>query len=392
MMILPVIIILCLHKGLLIASNCREPKFLSSTIGGQVTLSMDNSEFRSIFWLTPDGTFLAKTSPGQPAQIREAEYEGRLKAAADGSLIIMNLLRKDQNQYTANVQTISSGQCLQRFHLRVLDALSVESCAERTNISSEEGMEVTLPVNQNKFESITWVTIRNLVHFAVTKPGQPVVIQDPRHQGRLNATANGSLIITGLTREDQGTYGAYLVTPTSQQCAQLYNLRVTIAPSVESCAGQTNISSEEGTEVILPVDQTGFESITWITVRDLVHFAVTKPRQPVVTQDPQYKGRLNATANGSLIITGLTREDQGTYGAFVVTPTSQHCAQLYNLRVTEFNQMQTLKYYTAENTIRLVISGCVFLIGCFLFTYHMKTEVMSSSTNTGEHWRCAKVL
>ncbi|XP_073466611.1 uncharacterized protein [Aquarana catesbeiana] len=284
-MILPVIIFLCIHKGLLGKSICGEPKNLSSTIGGQVTLSMDKAEFNSINWLTPNGKFLAQTSPGEPVEIEEAEYEGKLKATVNGSLIIMNLTREDENQYTANVQTISSSQCLQRFHLRVFDALSVESCSGQTNIFSEEGAEVTLPVNQTGFESIIWVTARDLVHFAVTEPGQPVVIQDPRYQGRLNATANGFLIITGLTREDQGTYGAYVVTPTSQQCVQLYNLRV-----------------------------------------------------------------------------------------------------------TGFYQEKTRMDYTTVNTIRLAISGCVLLITCFVLTHHMKTEVMSPSTDTHEHRRCSKVL
>ncbi|XP_040187966.1 pregnancy-specific beta-1-glycoprotein 9-like [Rana temporaria] len=392
MLILPVLIIFFPHNGLLDKPVCGESKFLSSTIEGQVTLSIDKTiEFKYINWLTTDGKFLAKTSTGKPAQIRQAEYEGRLKATADGSLVIMKLTREDENQYIANVQTIASGQCLQRFHLRVFDALSTESCAGQTNISSEEGTEVTLPVNQTGFVSITWVTLWDLVHFAVTKPGQPV-IQDPRYQGRLHATSNGALIIAGLTREDQGTYGAYVVTATSQQCAQLYNLRVTGTLSVESCSGQTNISSEEGTEVTLPVNQTGFVSVTWVTLWDLVHFAVTEPGQPVVIQDPRYKGRLNATANGTLIIAGLTREDQGTYGAYVVTPTSQQCAQLYNLRVTGFYQEKTRMDYTTENTIRLAISGCVLLITCFVLIHHMKTEVMSPSTDTHEHRRCTKVL
>ncbi|PIO33117.1 hypothetical protein AB205_0136190 [Aquarana catesbeiana] len=132
--------------------------------------------------------------------------------------------------------------------------------------------------------------------------------------------------------------------------------------------------------------------MTWVTVWDLVHFAVTKPRQAVVIQDSRYQRRLNATANGSLIIAKLTREDQGTYGTYVVTPTSQQCVQLYNLRVTGFSQTKTRMDYTTVNTIRLAISGCVLLITCFVLSHHMKTEVMSPSTDTHEHRRCTKVL
>lgn len=97
---------------------CGESKFLSSTIGGQVTLSIEKMEFSFIYWLSTE-KFLAKTSPGEPVEIRHTDYNGRLKATADGSLIIMNMTRGDQNQYTANVQRIPSGQCRQEFNLRV---------------------------------------------------------------------------------------------------------------------------------------------------------------------------------------------------------------------------------------------------------------------------------
>ncbi|XP_072284657.1 uncharacterized protein [Pyxicephalus adspersus] len=224
--VLPVIIILTLHKGLLGEISCGENQFLSGTIGGQVTLSLDEINFLYIYWATPN-KFVAETLPGEGVGIQNNEYEGRLSATAKGSLIIKNLTREDQDQYTANVQMDTSVQCLLRFDLRVFGPMSVKSCAGQTNITSVEGGEVTLPVNQTGLESITWMTLRDLVHLAVTKPGKSVLIQDARYAKRLKVTANGSLIITGLAREDQGIYGTYAVTSTSHKCAQLYNLRVT---------------------------------------------------------------------------------------------------------------------------------------------------------------------
>ncbi|XP_073465142.1 uncharacterized protein [Aquarana catesbeiana] len=287
--------------------TCGE-KQVSGTIGGRVTLRVDVADIEYISWVaaTTSIQFLAKTEPGKPVVTRHSAYIGRVKATADGSLIITSLTRKDEGQFTANVQRFELGQCLLKFHLRVFGVLN-ESCAEWINVSGVKGGEATLPLDLTGFTSITWVTVNDLVHFAVTELGKPVLIQDDQYKGRLNVTTNGSLIITGLTKKDQGTYGSYTVTPTSLQCAQLYNL----------------------------------------TVLD------TQSRDSYVTHAASV---------------GKEFTSQG------------------------FTQMQTRVDYTTENTIRLVISGCVLLIACCVFTHHMKTEVMSPSTNTQRHWRSTRVL
>ncbi|XP_073466567.1 uncharacterized protein [Aquarana catesbeiana] len=285
-----------LQKG----ETCGE-KNMSGTIGGRVTLHVDLADIEYISWVAsnPDVKFLAKTEPGKPAATRHPAYIGRAKATADGSLVIISLTKEDQGQYVANVQRFKLGQCLQKFNLRVFGVSSAESCAEWINVSGVEGGEATLPLDLTGFTSITWVTFNDLVHFAVTEPGKPIVIQDDRYKGRLNVTTNGSLIISGLTREDQGTYGSYTLAPTSLQCAQLYNFTVLGTQSLDS----------------------------------YVTHAASGKEFTVYT-------------------------DQG------------------------FAEMQTPVDYTTENTIRLAISGCVLLIACLILTHHIKTEVMSPSTNT----------
>ncbi|XP_077320279.1 uncharacterized protein LOC143942762 [Lithobates pipiens] len=290
-----------LQKG----ETCGQ-KNTSGTIGGRVTLHVDLADIEYISWVAanPDIKFLAKTEPGKPVATRHPAYIGRVKATADGSLVIISLTKEDQGQYTANVQRFKFGQCLQTFNLRVFGVSSAESCTKWINVSGVEGGEATLLLDLTGFTSITWVTVNDLVHFAVTEPGKPVVILDDRYKGRLNVTTNGSLIITGLTREDQGTYGSYAVAQTSLQCAQLYNFTVLGTLSQDSYA--THAAS--GEEFTLHTGQ------------------------------------------------GIA-------------------------------QMQTPVDYTTENTIRLVISGCVLLIACLILTHHMKTEVMSPSTNTRRHRR-----
>lgn len=98
------------------------------------------------------------------------------------------------------------------------------SCGEERNVGGVEGGEVTLHVDHTGFRTITWVTLKNVDVIATTEPGK--VIKDITHhyKGRLTATSNGSLVITNLTREDQGLYKANILR--SSQCIQMYNLTV----------------------------------------------------------------------------------------------------------------------------------------------------------------------
>ncbi|XP_071970973.1 uncharacterized protein [Engystomops pustulosus] len=59
---------------------------------------------------------------------------------------------------------------------------------------------------------------------AVTKPGNIIENIVKPYRGRLKATSDGSLVITNLTGEDQGSYKANI--RTTKQCTQVYNLTV----------------------------------------------------------------------------------------------------------------------------------------------------------------------
>lgn len=73
---------------------------------------------------------------------------------------------------------------------------------------------------------ITWTITSNYHQFAATIPGEPIDIRDYKYKGRLNTTANGSLIIDKLTREDQRTYTASILRHGSGVCNNFYNLTV----------------------------------------------------------------------------------------------------------------------------------------------------------------------
>ncbi|XP_075048698.1 uncharacterized protein LOC142108751 [Mixophyes fleayi] len=112
------------------------------------------------------------------------------------------------------------------------------SCGERRNVSGIEGGDVTLPVDQTDIRDISWVT--DMRPIATTEPGKPVAVRGKFHKGRLDVTADGSLIITNLSREDQGIYSANILRQTSEQCTQLYDLMVCDGPPSSASTVQSN--------------------------------------------------------------------------------------------------------------------------------------------------------
>lgn len=85
---------------------------------------------------------------------------------------------------------------------------------------------MVLPVQHMEVKDITWMTHSDKNIFATTEPGKSAIIRNLFYNGRLNATADGSLIITRLIREDQRIYKGSILRRTSGQCAQFYNLTV----------------------------------------------------------------------------------------------------------------------------------------------------------------------
>nr|DBA13971.1 TPA: hypothetical protein GDO54_004995 [Pyxicephalus adspersus] len=92
----------------------------------------------------------------------------------------------------------------------ILDVNTKELCAER-NITGAVGGDITFHVSHTGVRTIAW----NFVgieegSIATTIPGQPPDILNNQLEGRLSSTSDGSLTITKLKQEDQGTYRAQL--------------------------------------------------------------------------------------------------------------------------------------------------------------------------------------
>ncbi|XP_069807537.1 T-lymphocyte surface antigen Ly-9-like isoform X2 [Dendropsophus ebraccatus] len=102
------------------------------------------------------------------------------------------------------------------------DVSSESPCGERRNVTGEMGGAVTLYTDYTGIRDITWVRDHNAI--AVTQPGDVADIINSSYRGRLSATRDGSLVITNLTREDQGYYMANILR--ASQCIQEYYLTV----------------------------------------------------------------------------------------------------------------------------------------------------------------------
>ncbi|XP_044128695.1 uncharacterized protein LOC122922222 isoform X2 [Bufo gargarizans] len=137
-----------------------------------------------------------------------------------------------------------------------------ETCGDTRHVESNVGGEVMLPVQQTEIQDITWMSSRDKNIFAVTEPGKPVVIRSMFYNGRINVTDNGTLIITKLTREDQGIYKGSVLRRISGQCAQFYNL--TVYEQVFSSSPSTTSPIRISTEAM--TTKSSKQVTVWITI------------------------------------------------------------------------------------------------------------------------------
>ncbi|KAM3918708.1 uncharacterized protein RB166_013483 isoform 2-T2 [Leptodactylus fuscus] len=121
--------------------------------------------------------------------------------------------------------------------------LSTSSCGESRDVTGVVGGEVTLHVDRAGIRDISWVTQRNTKMIAVTKPGNVIGDVTRSYKGRLNTTYDGSLVITNLTTEDQGSYIASIMG--SKQCIQMYNVTVYAGPLPSPFSPSHNFTADD---------------------------------------------------------------------------------------------------------------------------------------------------
>ncbi|XP_077335225.1 uncharacterized protein LOC143981304, partial [Lithobates pipiens] len=152
------------HPAMFEANQCGgESRRVFSVPGEDVTLPAGYGANTAIIWVKLDDgldkTAIAETEPGKPVLIKKDRYNGRLKAAADGSLIIINVTGFQSGHYGAFIERQQSLQCVQDYHLFVYYVHSIPACGEKIAVSGIEGGEVTLPVVQTDIREVTWSTL-----------------------------------------------------------------------------------------------------------------------------------------------------------------------------------------------------------------------------------------
>ncbi|XP_077319491.1 uncharacterized protein LOC143942056 [Lithobates pipiens] len=356
------------------ANQCgEESRHVFSVLGEDVTLPAGYGANTAIIWVKLDDrldkTAIAETEPGKPILIKKDGYNGRLKAAADGSLIIINVTRFQSGHYGAFIERQQSLQCVQDYHLFVYSMFEANQCGEESrHVFSVPGEDVTLPAGYGANTAIIWVKLDDWLDktaIAETEPGKPVLIKKDRYNGRLKAAADGSLIITNVTGFQRGHYGAFIERQQSLQCVQDYHLSFYHMRSIPACGEKIAVSGIEGGEVTLPMVQTDIREVTWSTLVD--HMDEISPE--TLHKEELTNKRLKVTPHGDLILTKLTREDSGSYvGHF--ERRNYFCIQLYDL---------TVNNYSTLNIIRLVFSILLVFLICGIFIDYMRSRKIKPS-------------
>ncbi|XP_077320265.1 SLAM family member 6-like [Lithobates pipiens] len=258
-------------------------------------------------------------------------------------------------------------------------AASERSCGEGT-IAGAVGGNVTLQVGHAGVTPIRRVGSPPMTlifwkfgkdHLITTMQGLPNAmhpIVTKEFSGRLNSTSDGSLTISELKREDQGTYNATIFTTRFNSSLEtcIYHLTVFGNLTAENVTINPDVTDNKTCEVSLTclVDSVDGSKVT-INWRSLNISNVNQTENVVFVPPSNVNFTYICTAKNP--VSNVSKS---------VVP------WLYCNNGTD-RENTPKEDYTMVNLIRLVISGCVLLITCCIFIHHMKTEVISQPPETG---------
>ncbi|XP_077320210.1 SLAM family member 9-like [Lithobates pipiens] len=134
-----------------------------------------------------------------------------------------------------------------------IDVICEAQREETRLVFGAEGGNVTLQLNRNDVEDVSWVYDGDHVRVK-TKPGKPIEIRDPNHKGNMRATEDGSLVIMNLGLEDQKVYNADLLLKEKQESNVTlihYDLKVYKILSAEDIQLEGNITNTEPCRVLM---------------------------------------------------------------------------------------------------------------------------------------------
>ncbi|XP_018086989.1 SLAM family member 5 isoform X2 [Xenopus laevis] len=165
---------LLLYQGLMLLScykyiscnNTCGPRInVSGAEGGGASLPVRiQGQIKDITWIINDSgrvNHFATTKPNETVDIRDNQYEGRLRSETDASLTLTDLTNQDQGIYAASIRLRSNQLCDQLYHLQVYKNLSTEDIQIHANITHNETCDVTLTLSCAVIGSDVTVTWNN---------------------------------------------------------------------------------------------------------------------------------------------------------------------------------------------------------------------------------------
>ncbi|XP_077320259.1 SLAM family member 6-like isoform X1 [Lithobates pipiens] len=241
-----------------------------------------------------------------------------------------------------------------------------EAQSVKEDVLGAVGGAVTLHLCDTGDTYIIWNFIKKSITIASTKPQNSPEIHYNEYDGRLSSTPDGSLIITELRLEDQGTYRAvFRIDKETKSCD--YHLTVFSNLTAENVTINSDVTDNKTCEVSLTclVDSVIGRNVT-IIWRSLNISNVNQTQNVVFVPPSNVKFTYICTAKNP--VSNVSKN---------VVPRLLYCNNGMDRENTPKED------YTMVNLIRLVISGCVLLITCCIFIHHMKTEVISQPPETG---------
>ncbi|XP_073423282.1 cell adhesion molecule CEACAM3-like [Dendrobates tinctorius] len=279
--------------------------------GNNVTLKVPEMNIQDITWLFGHNR-IASTGPQKPINATRT-YRGKLASDPDGSLIILNLQQEDNGMYSASIKLRNGEMRTAQYQLQVYHV-------KTTNVTGENGNNVTLKVPEMNIQDITWLFGHNRI--ASTGPQKPIN-STRTYSGKLASDPDGSLIILNLQQEDNGMYSASIKLRNGEMRTAQYQLQVYHVKT-------TNVTGENGNNVTLKVPEMNIQDITWLFGNNRI--ASTGPQKPI-NATRTYSGKLVSDPDGSLIILNLQQEDNGMYSASIKLRNGEMRTAQYQLQV-----------------------------------------------------------
>ncbi|KAE8588498.1 hypothetical protein XENTR_v10022579 [Xenopus tropicalis] len=117
---------------------------------GDALLQVNVTGTKDVYWnvISQDRSF-AKTKPNGELDIRNNHYQGRLQGLNDSSLVISNLTRRDQANYTADING-DTLKCNQHYSLLVYKVLTGNDIQISNGSRGNETCNVTLTCEVNR--------------------------------------------------------------------------------------------------------------------------------------------------------------------------------------------------------------------------------------------------